>query len=90
MPLKGQNLKKKRKIKGLDICRVIVLMLTLAIIATLVVLRDDVEEVTEKFLEWVKQNPLLGPFMLSLAFCVCTVLCIPGSILTIGAGIAFQ
>mmetsp|Transcript_3608 Transcript_3608/g.8238 ORF Transcript_3608/g.8238 Transcript_3608/m.8238 type:complete len:359 (+) Transcript_3608:127-1203(+) len=41
------------------------------------------------FLEWVEQNPIPGIFAFTIVFLVATVLLIPGSILTLGAGYVF-
>ena len=47
-------------------------------------------EVIQDFLTWVQDNKVLGPLLLILVYIFCTVCFIPGSILTLGAGWAFQ
>lgn len=41
------------------------------------------------FLKWVEANPWPGVFTFSAVYCVATVLWIPGSLLTLGAGYIF-
>lgn len=43
----------------------------------------------ESFLEWIESNPFGGIFVFILVYFVATVLFVPGSILTLGAGFAF-
>mmetsp|Transcript_26005 Transcript_26005/g.38428 ORF Transcript_26005/g.38428 Transcript_26005/m.38428 type:complete len:315 (-) Transcript_26005:74-1018(-) len=42
------------------------------------------------FLEWIESHPILGLFGFIAIYVVCTVLFIPASILTVGAGFAFS
>lgn len=42
------------------------------------------------FLEWVEYLGIWGPILLCELYIACTILMIPGSILTLGAGFAFQ
>jgi hypothetical protein len=44
----------------------------------------------EDFIEWLKDNPVLAPFVLVLAYIVATIFFFPGLILTLGAGFAFN
>ena len=41
------------------------------------------------FVRWTKENLVLGAFAYLVVYAVCTVFFIPGTVLTIGAGIAF-
>ena len=41
-------------------------------------------------IEWVRENPVLGPFLLSIVYVVATVFCLPGIILTLGTGYALM
>lgn len=41
------------------------------------------------FLKWVESNPWPGVFTFSGVYCICTILWIPGSLLTLGAGYIF-
>ena len=41
------------------------------------------------FLEWIEENPILGLFVFMAVYFVATVLFVPGSVLTLGAGFVF-
>jgi uncharacterized membrane protein YdjX (TVP38/TMEM64 family) len=41
------------------------------------------------FIDWVKNNVILGAFLLTILYAICVVFCVPGSLLTIGAGSSF-
>ena len=41
------------------------------------------------FVNWVAKNLVVGAFLYIFAYAICAVICIPGTVLTIGAGIAF-
>ena len=62
----------------------------LIIVLIIFIYRTEIEEITVLFLNWIKDNPLLGPLALSLIFSFTTTLCIPGPILIAGAGWAFN
>ena len=47
-----------------------------------------VEAALLRFLEWVQQNPWKGALMVSVCYIFATILFVPGSILTLGAGFA--
>lgn len=44
----------------------------------------------EAFIDFLRDNPILAPFILILAYIVATILFLPGLILTLGAGFAFN
>ena len=48
-----------------------------------------VRESVNSFLEWVEANPVPGIFVFTLVYFVATILFIPGSLLTLGAGFVF-
>ena len=60
------------------------------LIVLVIVFSSQISGVIQDFLTWVQDHPLLGPLLLILVYIVCTVCLIPGSVLTIGAGWAFQ
>mmetsp|Transcript_20741 Transcript_20741/g.23826 ORF Transcript_20741/g.23826 Transcript_20741/m.23826 type:complete len:144 (-) Transcript_20741:833-1264(-) len=47
------------------------------------------ELLVSKFLEWVERHPYEGILAVIIVFVVATVLFVPGSLLTLGAGFAF-
>ncbi|KAL3940908.1 MAG: hypothetical protein SGARI_000794 [Bacillariaceae sp.] len=47
-----------------------------------------IEAALHRFLEWVQLNPMKGALLVILCYIVATVLFVPGSILTLGAGYA--
>ena len=67
---------------------VISVLLILVVLA--VVFRHAVSSAMQSFLGWVQDHRVLGPLLLVLVYIICTVLLVPGSILTLGAGWAFQ
>jgi hypothetical protein len=47
-----------------------------------------IESKLSMFLEWVHRNPYKGIFAITLCYIIATILFVPGSILTLGAGFA--
>ena len=70
--------------------RLVILTVLLTIVILAVVYRDWVSEQTTKFLAWLRDNPALGTVCLSLIYIVATLIFLPGSLLTLGAGVALQ
>ena len=68
----------------------LILLVLVVIIILVIVYADQVAAYIEDFLTWIEENPVLGPAILALLYIVATVAFIPGSILTLGAGWAFQ
>jgi len=54
----------------------------------MIIYRDWVSEKTTSFLEWLRENPALGTVCLALIYIVATLIFLPGSLLTLGAGVA--
>lgn len=67
----------------------IIVLLILAIILAFV-FRAQVSEGLQSFATWIRNHKVLGPVLLMLAYIITTIAFIPGSILTLGAGWAFQ
>eukprot|EP00937_MAST-01D_sp_MAST-1D-sp2_P002182 g2182.t1 len=70
----------------------VILMLVMAFITFLVV--DSVgaghiKDLLDSFMDWVEDNVALGAVVYMFVYAMCTVLLIPGSVLTIGAGAVF-
>ena len=70
--------------------RIAIILLLVAIITLIVIYRDWVSETTQSFLEWLRDNPALGTICLALLYIVATLIFLPGSLLTLGAGVALQ
>ena len=70
--------------------RLIVIALLLIIATLAIVYRSRVSEAIQDFLQWVEDHRVAGPIILALVYAVCTVCLVPGAILTLGAGWAFQ
>ena len=62
----------------------------IAAIVLVIVFFDEVKEVMTKFLEWLRDNPVIGPVILSCVYIVAVLFFIPGSLLTIGGAVALQ
>ena len=65
-------------------------MVVILAIVLAAIFRKEVLKVLEEFLNWVKDNPVLGPVFLIILYIFCVVLFFPGSILTLGAGFALK
>ena len=68
--------------------RLVILTILIVIIVLVIVFNSWVSEQTELFLEWLRDNPVLGTICLSLIYIVATLIFLPGSLLTLGAGVA--
>eukprot|EP00210_Caulerpa_lentillifera_P007161 g6851.t1 len=65
---------------------IIVILLTTAVLAFTLF---DAEEKLEDLLEWIDKNQVPGFFIFVLAYVLATVLLIPGSLMSLGAGFVF-
>ena len=72
------------------IIRLAILLVLITIIVLVIVYNEWVSDTIEKFLEWLRDNPVLGTICLSLIYIVATLFFLPGSLLTLGAGVALQ
>ena len=63
----------------------IITFITLAI-----VYNEQSAEYLTAFLEWMQTNPVSGSFAFIGVYWFCTVMFIPGSLLTLGAGFVFR
>jgi uncharacterized membrane protein YdjX (TVP38/TMEM64 family) len=68
--------------------RLVVLAVVAAGVLTAVVLLP-VKDYLQQFLAWVQDLGFWGPVVLALVYVPAAVLCVPGSLLTLGAGFAF-
>ena len=69
-------------------------MIPVVVLITIVVLLiacpDEMKAHTSLFLEWLSHHRIIGPFVLAFALVVATVLLLPGTIVTLGAGVALM
>ena len=70
--------------------RLIVIAVVLVILILGIVYRSEVSQGIQSFLTWMQNHKILGPAILVLVYALCTIFLIPGSLLTLGAGLAFQ
>ena len=70
--------------------RVIIIAILIAAIVLVIVFLDEVKEILTKFLEWLRDNPVIGPLILFCVYIVAVIFFIPGSLLTIGGAVALQ
>ena len=70
--------------------RLIIIGVLLLLVVLAIVYRSEVSKAIQDFLTWVQNHRVSGPLILALVYVVCTVCLVPGSLLTLGAGWAFQ
>ena len=67
-----------------------ILFVLITLIVLVIIFNEWVGNTIETFLEWLRENPVVGTISLSLIYIVATLIFIPGSLLTLGAGVALQ
>uniref|UniRef100_A0A7S3J780 VTT domain-containing protein n=2 Tax=Euplotes harpa TaxID=151035 RepID=A0A7S3J780_9SPIT len=72
------------------IIRIAIVLVILGIAIWAIVDKDRLTAVFKSFIDWMRDNPVLAPFVLIVVYIIATVLFIPGIILTLGAGFAFN
>ena len=80
------------RIKGMtykDWLKVAFLVFLLSFVVVAIVYNDVTTDVFEGFLNWMEDNPILGGFVYIFVYTATTVLVIPGSLLTLGAGFVY-
>ena len=70
--------------------KAIIGLVLVLVIALVIVYRTQVATQLTLFMTWLSEHPVLGPFLLVIVYIIATVFFIPGSILTVGAGYAFN
>ena len=70
--------------------RAFAVLVIVVVIVLIIVFRSQVNDALSSFINWVRDHHVAGPFALVAVYIFCTVLFIPGSILTLGAGLAFK
>ncbi len=67
----------------------VVLIACLAFVVVDSITAKRIEHASLRFLGWVERHPLLGVLAVVVVYILATILFVPGSILTVGAGYAF-
>jgi len=68
----------------------VIVAILVVLIVLIIVFNKQVSETTQDFLEWLGENPAIGTVCLALIYIVATLFFIPGSLLTLGAGVALN
>uniref|UniRef100_A0A7S2Y1P9 VTT domain-containing protein n=1 Tax=Fibrocapsa japonica TaxID=94617 RepID=A0A7S2Y1P9_9STRA len=89
LPDTGASKGKKEKIRKLCLGLVLVGLIIYVIVDYSVPSLGNVNIVLSDFLAWVEDNPIEGVFAFACVYMFCTVAFIPGSLLTLGAGLVF-
>jgi phosphotransferase system glucose/maltose/N-acetylglucosamine-specific IIC component len=72
------------------IIRLIIVLLIAGFAIWAIIDSDRLTDWFESFIDWIRDNPILGPFILIIVYIIATVLFLPGIILTLGAGFALN
>ena len=70
------------------IIRIIIIIVLVAVLTFAIIKREKVKEITITFLEWLRENPVIGPIILFGVYVIVVLFLIPGSLLTIGGALA--
>lgn len=91
-PVENEDHKKQTKSCNWNywLIRGIILVVLIGFVAFLIIKRDMLSDYTTQFLLWLEKNPMTGLISLSCIYIVSTLLFVPGSLLTLGAGVALQ
>ena len=72
-----------------NILRICILLTLCAIITLAIVYNDFTINLFESFLEWMKNNIIYGSVAFIIIYIICTIVLIPGALLTLGAGFVY-
>ena len=81
---------KEKKHWSYWVIRGVIILAIIAAIVCVIIYFKQVKAGMESLVTWISKNPTSGAFILVGMYVVATVLFIPGSILTLGAGWAFN
>ena len=70
--------------------KITILLILLAFIVLAIVFNKVTGEILTSFLTWMTENAAAGSFAFIGLYWFCTVMFIPGSLLTLGAGVVFR
>jgi len=83
--------KKKKKCNWCAwIIRICIALFLLAFLIYAIIDRNRILDLFEKFIEFIRDYPYVGPLMIVVAYIFATVLFLPGLVLTLGAGFALN
>lgn len=72
------------------IIRIAIVVLLIGFIIWIIVDSKRVTDGFESFIDFLRDNPVLAPFILIMVYAIATIVFLPGLILTLGAGFAFN
>ena len=81
---------KKENFCNKQLSKILILTVIIVAIILAILFKEETVKILSSFLDWVETHKFLGPICLCLIYIICVVFFIPGSILTIGAGLAFK
>lgn len=70
--------------------KITILVILLTFIVLAIVFNSTTGKILTGFLEWMEKNAAAGSFAFIALYWFCTVMFIPGSLLTLGAGVVFS
>lgn len=79
--------------KKCSLAKVVTAVVLVAIVTYVIVdslTSKNLSHLIEHLITWIEHNPIAGMVVFALVYIAATVLFIPGSLLTIGAGLAFS
>ncbi|CAI2367132.1 unnamed protein product [Moneuplotes crassus] len=80
--------------KGCNWCswifRIAIILLLIGLAVWVIVDSSRLTGVFEDFIDWMEDNPILAPFVFIVVYILATIFFLPGLILTLGAGFAFN
>ena len=66
--------------------KILVILIIIAFIVIAIIYSKTTSRIFNAFLKWMQNNAVIGSFAFIALYWCCTVMMIPGSILTLGAG----
>eukprot|EP01083_Nonionella_stella_P031602 86556_1 len=70
--------------------KIVILIVILTFLVLAIVFNKTTGKILTSFLDWMKNNAAAGSFAFMALYWFCTVFFIPGSLLTLGAGVVFR
>ena len=86
---KKSCLEKVKGWKAKDWFKLAFVIFLISFVIVAIIFNKTTSEIFEAFLNWMQDNPALGAFVYIFIYTATTVLIIPGSLLTLGAGFVY-